>query len=88
MLLLSFDIVAVFVDNHKRRMGIKPKQQYNESLAGIKRNDGTEEAIIINIQSGNRTHLPSAVVVATVLVLLMLLLQQRILWKETVILNI
>ena len=78
-LLLSFDIVAVFVDNHKRRMVIKPKQQYNESLAGIKRNDGTEEAIIINIQSGNRTHLTSAVVVvATVFVLLMLLLQQRI----------
>ena len=77
LLLLCSDIVDTSLDISNGRIGIRDKQQQNKRLADRKRNNSMEEELIVNIQSGDQTHLPSAVVVAAVLVLLLLLLRWR-----------
>ena len=67
LLLLCFDIVATYVDNHNGVIGIKYKQQQNKRLAEKKRNKIAKEKLNLKTQSIDRLYLPSDVAAASVL---------------------
>ena len=76
--MLPVNIVDTYVDNHNIHVEIISEQYYNERLAEIEWNNCTKETIVIKTQPRDRTHLTSDFVVATVLVLLMFLIQRMI----------
>ena len=75
LLLLCYDIVVTSIDIFNKRIVTRPKQQRNKRFAEKKKNKITEKTLIVNMQSGNRTQLPSTFDVHSVLVLVLMILR-------------